>query len=144
LAKFEAGAPAIVESSKDDHGMLVFDSTVDTRWNDLPYKTSFLPLFSEMIRYLSRYNEARGWYQLGEGIAVTAGVGNASGAVIDPKGERQPLGDIQAGQSRFFTPVIPGFHEIRVGPDTRMIAVNPPSSEGNLEPMPPEDLISSV
>jgi hypothetical protein len=39
---------------------------------------------------------------------------------------------------------MPGFHEIRVGPDTRMIAVNPPSTEGNLETMPPEDLIASV
>jgi hypothetical protein len=144
LAKYEDGSPVIVESSKEDHGMLVFNSTVDSRWNDLPYKPSFLPLFQEMIRYLSRYNETRGWYQLGEGIPVTAGVGNATAAVIGPKGERQSLGEIAAGQSKFFTPTMPGFHEIRVGPDTRMIAVNPPSSEGNLETMPPEDLIASV
>jgi hypothetical protein len=144
LAKYEDGAPAIVESGKEDHGMLVFDSTVDTKWNDLPLKTSFLPLFEEMIYYLSRYNENKGWYQLGEGIPITAGVENASAAVIDPKGERQALGNINAGEAKFFTPVIPGFHEIRVGPDTRMIAVNPPSSEGNLESMPPEDLVASV
>jgi hypothetical protein len=144
LAKYEDGAPAIVESGKEDHGMLVFDSTVDNKWNDLPLKTSFLPLFSEMIYYLSRYNQNKGWYQLGEGIPITAGVENATAAVIDPKGERQALGNINAGEAKFFTPVIPGFHEIRVGPDTRMIAVNPPSSEGNLESMPPEDLLASV
>jgi hypothetical protein len=97
-----------------------------------------------MIYYLSRYNENKGWYQLGEGIPVTAGVENATAAVIDPKGERQALGNINAGEAKFFTPVIPGFHEIRVGPDTRMIAVNPPSSEGNLDSMPPEDLLASV
>ena len=134
----------IVESAKDDHGMLVFNSTVDSKWNDLPLKPSFLPLFHEMIRYLSRYNESKGWYQLGEGIPVTAGIDSATAAVIDPKGERQALGDISAGQSKFFTPVVPGFHEIRVGPDTRLIAVNPPSAEGNLDSMPPEDLIASV
>ncbi|HLH31551.1 MAG TPA: BatA domain-containing protein [Terriglobia bacterium] len=144
LAKYEDGSPVIVESGKDDHGMLVFNSTVDSKWNDLPLKPSFLPLFHEMIHYLSRYNESKGWYQLGEGIPVTAGIENASAAVIDPKGERQALGDISAGQSRFFTPKMPGFYEIRVGPDTRMIAVNPPSSEGNLESMPPEDLLASV
>jgi hypothetical protein len=144
LAKYEDGAPAIVESGKEDHGMLVFDSTVDNKWNDLPLKTSFLPLFSEMIYYLSRYNENKGWYQLGEGIPITAGVESATAAVIDPKGERQALGNINAGEAKFFTPVMPGFHEIRVGPDTRMIAVNPPSSEGNLESMPPEDLLASV
>ena len=39
---------------------------------------------------------------------------------------------------------MPGFHEIRVGPDTRVVAVNPPAAESNLEVMPPEDLIASV
>jgi hypothetical protein len=127
--------------------MLVFNSTVDMdskSWNDLPLKPSFLPLFHEMIRYLSRYNESRSWYQLGEGIPVLATLDNASAAIIDPKGERQSLGQLALGQSRFFTPVMPGFHEIRVGPDTRTVAVNPPSTEGNLDSMPAEDLIASI
>lgn len=145
LAKYDDGAPAIIESSKEDHGLLVFNSAVDnSRWNDLPLKTSFLPLFHEMARYLSRYNEAGGWYPLGEGIPVAAGIENATAAVIDPKGERHALGQLSAGQARFFTPTVPGFHEIRVGPDSSTIAVNPPSSEGNLDSMPPEDLLASV
>ena len=44
--------------------------TVDNRWNDLPLKPSFLPLFHEIVRYLTRYNESRGWYALGEAIPV--------------------------------------------------------------------------
>ena len=145
LAKYEDGSPAIVESSKEDHGMLVFNSTVDNaKWNDLPLKPSFLPLFHEMIRYLSRYNQNRSWYALGEGIPVVAGLESVAGAVIDPKGDRQALGQLSAGQAKFFTPAMPGFHEIRVGPDTRLVAVNPPSSEGNLDSMPPEDLLASV
>ena len=125
--------------------MLVFNSTVDNaKWNDLPLKPSFLPLFHEMIRYLSRYNQNRSWYALGEGIPVVAGLESVAGAVIDPKGDRQALGQLSAGQAKFFTPAIPGFHEIRVGPDTRLVAVNPPSSEGNLDSMPPEDLLASV
>src|SRR3989441_10329651 len=144
LAKYEDGSPVIVESSKEDHGMLVFNSTIDSKWNDLPLKPSFLPLFHEMIRYLSRYNDTRGWYALGEGIPVAGGLESAAAAVIDPKGDRQALGQLTAGQAKFFTPTLPGFHEIRVGPDTRMVAVNPPSSEGNLDSMPPEDLLASV
>jgi hypothetical protein len=145
LAKYDDGAPAIIESSKEDRGLLVFNSTVDnSRWNDLPLKTSFLPLFIEMARYLSRYNESVGWYALGEGIPVAGGLENAAAAVIDPKGERQALGQLSAGQSRFFTPTEPGFHEIRVGPDSSTIAVNAPSSEGNLDSMLPEDLLASV
>jgi hypothetical protein len=144
LAKFEDGSPIIVESSKEDRGLLVFNSTVDNKWNDLPLKPSFLPLFYEMISYVSRYNESRGWYALGEGIPVTGGLESAAAAVIDPNGERQSLGQLSAGQTRFFAPVSPGFHEIRVGPDTRVVAVNPPAAESNLERMPPEDLLASI
>jgi Mg-chelatase subunit ChlD len=144
LAKYEDGSPVIVESSKDDHGLLVFSSTVDTRWNDLPWKPSFLPLFHEVIHYLSRYNESRGWYALGDAIPITAGLESAAAAVINPKGERDALGNLAAGQTKFFTPTMPGFYEIRVGPDTRQVAVNPPTSESNLDSMPPEDLLASV
>ena len=98
LAKYEDGSPVIVESSKDDHGMLVFNSTVDSRWNDLPLKPSFLPLFHEIVHYLSRYNEGRGWYAMGEGIPVIAGLESAAAAVIDPKNERQALGDLWRGR----------------------------------------------
>jgi len=145
LAKYDDGSPVIVESGKDDHGMLVFNSTVDNRlWNDFPLKPAFLPLFHEIIHYLSRYNESRSWYQLGEGIPLVAALDNAGAAVIDPKGERLSLGQLALGQEKFFSPTVPGFHEIRVGPDTRIVAVNPPSSEGNLDSMTPEDLIASV
>jgi hypothetical protein len=97
-----------------------------------------------MARYLSRYNESVGWYAMGEGIPVVGGLENAAAAVIDPKGERQALGQLSAGQARFFTPTAPGFHEIRVGPDSDTIAVNAPSAEGNLDSMLPEDLLASV
>ena len=144
LAKYEDGSPVLVESSNEDRGLVVFNSTVDADWNDLPYKTSFLPLFNEIVRYLSRYNESRGWYVLGEGIPVTAGLENVAAAVVDPKGERQALGNLTTGQTKFFTPTVPGFYEVRVGHDARKVAVNPPASESNLDSMPPEDLLASV
>ena len=145
LAKFEDGSPVIVESAKEDHGLIVFNSTLDgLRWNDLPVKPSFLPLFHEVIRYLTRYNVTQGWYTMGEAIPVTAGLENVDAAVIDPKKARHALGSLAAGQTKFFAPEVPGFHEIRVGPDTRLVAVNPPASEGNLDAMPPEDLLASV
>jgi hypothetical protein len=145
LAKYDDGSPVIVESGKEDHGLLVFNYTVDNRlWNDYPLKPVFLPIFHEIIHYLSRYNESRSWYQMGEGIPLIAALDNAGAAVIDPKGERVSLGQLALGQEKFFSPTMPGFHEIRVGPDTRTVAVNPPSSEGNLDSMSPEDLIASV
>jgi Mg-chelatase subunit ChlD len=144
LAKFETGSPAITESSSEDRGLLVFSSTVDSRWNDLPLRPSFLPVFFEMVQYLSRYSESRGWYPLGEGIPIIGGLESVGAAIIDPKGGRRALGDLAPGSQTFFTPDMPGYYEIRVGPVTQSIAVNPPSAEGNLETMPPEDLLASV
>ena len=90
LAKFEDGSPVIIESSKEDHGMLVFNSTVDNKWNDLPLKPSFLPLFHEMVSYLSRYNESQGWYCPWRRNPVVGGLESAAAAVIDPDGTGNP------------------------------------------------------
>jgi len=144
LAKYDNSSTAIAESSQADRGLLVFTSTVDNRWNDFPLMVSFVPFFYEAVRYLSRYSEGRAWYALGDGIPVVGATDVAAAAVIDPKGDRQSLGDLQPGQTKFFTPAMPGFHEIRVGREVRQLAVNPPSAEGNLDAMPPEDLIASV
>src|SRR5678816_4170270 len=101
--------------------MLVFNSTVDSKWNDLPLKPSFLPLFHEMIRYLSRYSNNRGWYTLGEAIPVVGGLENVAAAVIDPKGDRKALGELAAGQYRLITLVTPGYYEVLLEPDTSWI-----------------------
>ena len=81
---------------------------------------------------------------MGEAIPVVGTIESTAAAVINPKGERLSLGDLTAGQQKFYTPELPGYHEIRVGRDVRLIAVNPPSAEGNLDRMPPEDLLASV
>jgi hypothetical protein len=144
LAKYENGSPALLESPKEDRGMLVLTSGMDGVQNDLPLKPAFLPLMHEMVQYLTRYSENRGWYTLGEAIPVTGSIESAPAGVINAKKERVPLGDLAPGQQKFYTPEDPGYHEIRVGRDVRIAAVNPPATEGNLDRMPPEDLLASV
>jgi hypothetical protein len=144
LAKYENGSPAIIESSKQDRGMIVLTSGVDGISSDLPLKPAFVPLLHEMVHYLTRYSENRGWYTLGEAISIAGTIEAAPAAVINPKGERVALGDLAAGEQKFYTPEQPGYHEIRVGRDVRLAAVNPPSTEGNLDRMPPDDLLASV
>ena len=74
LAKFEDGSPAMAEFSGQDRGLVVFASSVDNAvpsgWNDFPLKASFVPMFIEVVRYLSHSSEIREWYALGEGIPV--------------------------------------------------------------------------
>jgi hypothetical protein len=148
LVKFEDGSPAMAEFSGADRGLVVFASSVDnavqTGWNDFPLKASFVPMFIEVARYLSHSDEVRDWYALGEGIPVVGSLVGGTAAVITPGGKRVSLGELSAGEQRFFTPEGPGYHEFRVGRDVRVVAVNPPSNEGNLDMIPSAELIDSV
>lgn len=144
VAKFENGSPALVESPADDRGMLVFTSSVDGLWNEFPRRPSFPPFFYEIARYLSHYNAANGWYALGEGISILGSLDGGLARAITPAGETESFGELKAGEQRFYTPREPGFHDLRVGRETQVLAVNPPSNEGNLDSMLPEDLFASV
>ena len=144
VAKFDNGAPALVESPVDDRGLLIFASTLDNIWNDLPLKPSVVPFLHETVRYLTRYNAVKGWYTLGEGIPVIGNLDGGVARVIDPAGTQHSLGELKSGEQRIFSPALPGFYELRLGRDTRVLAVNSPPSEGNLEMMVPEDLLAGV
>ena len=99
----------------------------------------------ETARYLSRYNAVKGWYTLGEGIPVIGTLDGGVPRVVNPDGESGvSLGELKSGEQRSSVPETPGFYELRVGRETRILAVNPPANEGNLEMMVPEDLIASV
>jgi hypothetical protein len=146
IAKFDNGSAALVESPADDRGMLVFASSLDMTWNDLPLKPSFVPFLHESVRYLTRYNAAKGWYSLDESIPIIGTVDGGVARVIDPSGTQKQIGEgeLKAGEQLYFAPETPGFYELRVGRTSQILAVNSPSSEGNLEMMVPEDLLASV
>jgi hypothetical protein len=145
MARFDDGMPFLVESKPDDRGIVVMASTVhNIAWSDLPLKISFVPLVDELTRYLSRYSETKSWYALGDGVPIVGSAEGTAASVKTPSGERRALPEILAGQQRFYAPETPGFYDVQVGKDLRLFAVDPPSAEGNLEIMPPEDLLASV
>lgn len=51
---YDDGAPALVETRRGEGRMLLFTSTLDRDWNDLPIRPGYLPLVQQMARYLSR------------------------------------------------------------------------------------------
>lgn len=52
VLRFESGAPALVERSVGKGRVLLFASTVDREWTDLPIRPGFLPLVRESARRL--------------------------------------------------------------------------------------------
>jgi hypothetical protein len=53
LARFNDGAPALLERRLGAGRVVFFSSDVNRRWNDLPLQTAFVPFLHEIARYLA-------------------------------------------------------------------------------------------
>ena len=53
VLRYETGAPALVETEVGRGRVLLFTSTVDREWTDLPIRPGFLPLMQESARWLA-------------------------------------------------------------------------------------------
>jgi hypothetical protein len=60
LARFTNGAAALVEASIGDGRTLLFTSTLDRDWNDLPIHPGYLPLMQQAVRHLARKHASFG------------------------------------------------------------------------------------
>jgi hypothetical protein len=60
LARFTNGAAALVEASIGSGRTMLFTSTLDTDWNDLPMHPGFLPLMQQSVRHLARKHAVGG------------------------------------------------------------------------------------
>ena len=58
LARFTNGGAALVEASLGAGRTLLFTSTLDRDWNDLPIHPGFLPLMQQAVRHLARKHAA--------------------------------------------------------------------------------------
>jgi hypothetical protein len=60
LARFTNGAAALVEASSGNGRMVLFTSTLDADWNDLPPHKGYLPLLQQAVRHLGRKHAPTG------------------------------------------------------------------------------------
>ena len=61
LARFDAGAPALVERRVGNGRVLLWATTLDVSWSDLPRKSVFLPFVHQAVRHLAHYAEPQPW-----------------------------------------------------------------------------------
>jgi hypothetical protein len=54
LLSYDDGSPALVEARRGQGRVLLFTSTIDRDWNDLPIRPGYLPLVQQLVRYLGR------------------------------------------------------------------------------------------
>jgi hypothetical protein len=115
---YDDGSPALVESRRGEGRTLLYTSTLDRDWTDLPIRPGYLPLVQQMIRYLGRApsQAPRHSIEVGgmESIPVPRGVRQVRLAA--PGSERQwSRADLADKQTLEISVDVPGFYHLSGG-----------------------------
>lgn len=142
LARFDDGTPALVERKIGSGRVLLWASTFDNDWNDLPLKPVFLPFIHRLVSHLAGYRAPTAWMTVGQVLEVPSG----DRRLVRPSGEQTAFPT--AERSRVVELAEQGFYEIRdrTGHDARpqVVAVNVDVSESDLTPLDPEEMIAAI
>ena len=154
LARFDDGTPALMESKDRKTGagrVLLWTSTLDLEWNDMPVKPVFLPFIHTVTKYLADFAEAPASLTVGQVIPAPrkgAGKGAAytrGGTIaVAPSGARVSIdtedGALELGEQ--------GFYDVRTqgsGADSATtLASNVDLTESDLSPLDPRELAAAV
>ncbi|MFN0107267.1 MAG: BatA domain-containing protein [Blastocatellia bacterium] len=143
LARYEDGNPALIEATHGTGKILLFTSTFDTSWNDLPLTPLYLPLIRQMTRHLGE-REERAWHLLGQSFTVAAAKDGSIPAVDQPSGERlterkqTPTGEL------IITAKEPGFYRLRFSDTSDFAAVNVDTKESDLAKLNLEEFVTAI
>lgn len=141
LMQFDNGSPALLERAVGKGRVMLFASSLDTEWNNLPLQGLYLPFAHESLRYLAQATEKERAYRIGDVIDLASAVAeDATLTVTDTLGEVTQL----TPGNRTLTPGTNGFFSIEDGETVQYYAVNPDPEESALERIAPSTLQDSV
>jgi hypothetical protein len=128
LIRLETGDPLLIERTQGNGRVLLYASSLDREWNDLPKEPVFVPFVAGLADHLlggvGFTNEAA----LGSTLALAA-MGMSGGQIYDPEGE-SVLG---LGSGDVLLESI-GFYELVGGGRDELVAVNFDVRESDLAP----------
>jgi hypothetical protein len=150
LARFDGGLPAVVVRRVGNGRVVLWASTLDKSWTDLPVKPVFLPFVHQAARHLASYKEAQPWLTVGQVLdpSVAAAPRGATGqrVLLSPSGRRLPLEDEGADVLELTEQ---GFYEVRAANtgesgDLAVVASNVDPAEADLTPMDPKEIVAAA
>ncbi|HUF73607.1 MAG TPA: BatA and WFA domain-containing protein [Gammaproteobacteria bacterium] len=134
LIRLETGDPLLIERGLGDGRLLLYASSLDRQWNDLPREPAFVPFVAGLADHLlggaGFTNEAA----LGSTLALAA-MGMSGGQIFGPDGESV----LRLGGTDVLLDQI-GFYELVGGGRTELVAVNFDGRESDLAPAPEQTL----
>jgi hypothetical protein len=146
LARFDGGAPALLERRIGAGRVLLWASTLDLSWNDFPLKPVYLPFVHRAARHLASYSEPAPWLTVGQVLDTSAGAAAqpVSGVVLTPSGRRVAV-DEEGAEVLELTEQ--GFYEVRAqSGDTvnAVVASNVDTAESDLTAMDPKEIVAAA
>jgi hypothetical protein len=153
LARFDDGAPALVERGVGRGRILAWATGFGTEWTDLPRQPVFLPFAHELMRYAADYRAPRVAEEVGDVVDLNDALGtvvtrSASQAVVAvaPSGARQRFA-ADTGR-RSVTLDEAGFYSLSgagsPGSRPTLIAVNMDPRESEFEAFDPVRLSGAI
>ena len=143
LARFEDGNPALIERSHGNGNVLLFTSSFDAGWNDLPLSPLYLPLVRQMARYLGE-REERAWYPLGQTFSARVAKNGEPPAVDAPGGERLTERNLSATGELLVQARENGFYRLRYPDTSDFTAINLDSKESDLTRLNVDEFVAAV
>jgi hypothetical protein len=121
ILSFESGAPALVERPLGRGRVLLFTSTIDRDWNDMPIQAAFLPLVQQAVRYLARapLREAEPPTLIGQTRDIKLQAGDSRVEVTLPSVQKRLFEHLGGRQILSFTDTVEaGFYRVAAATDT--------------------------
>jgi len=145
LARYDDGAPALLERRVGNGRVLVWTSTLDVGWNDLALKPVFLPFVHRLGATLASYRQRPPSMTVGDVAAPPRPAAAEPGApvVLAPSGARL----VDEASSGVIELKEAGFYEIRTGdqdPEPVTVASNVDLSESDLAPVDPQEVVAGA
>ncbi len=146
LARFDDGAPAVIEKTVGRGRVLVWTSTLDLFWNDLAIKPVYLPFVHQMAKHLADYRERANWATVGQVIDLSQeGDPSRPRVALTPGGERLTL---EGDPGRVLELSEPGFYEVREqGRQAQLVTVvasNVELGESDRTAVDPAEIVTAV
>lgn len=143
LMRFDSGSAAFIEKTKGAGKSLLFASSMDAEWNNLPLQVMYLPFLHETLRYLAKHEEKQPFYEVGESVAMRLPPRTLV-HVVTPQGEKTEQTP-QAGEEFFYNKTEqPGLYRLESNTFQEYFAVNAAPQESDLRTLSPQALQAQV
>ena len=144
LARFDDGAPALLERGHGSGRVLLLTVPLDGLTGDFPLQPAYLPFLRRLAIHAAGHQAAPLWRTTGETGIVPVGVHDA--VIATPGGELLRPASDSAPCTVVLTDA--GFYQVFEGRATGeprdVFAANPPAAESDLTPADPRELLLGV